>query len=68
MVNSKRLTDQQAAALGAAIRNLPGDALRAQLAIQAWENICDANVRPKGLIASRWFSLCCDQRAKEPRR
>jgi hypothetical protein len=62
VVNNKRLTDQQATALGAAIRNLPGDALRAQFAVQAWENICNASAKPKGLGASRWFSLCCDKR------
>ena len=59
MVNSKRLTDQQVAALGMAIRDLPSDALRVEFAIRAWENLCDAGAMPKGLVASRWFSQCC---------
>ena len=56
MVNSKRLTDQQVAALGMAIRDLPSDALRVEFAIHVWENLCDAGARPRGLVASRWFS------------
>jgi hypothetical protein len=36
--------------------------MRAQFAIQAWENMCGVRATPKGLVASRWFYLCCDKR------